>query len=143
MKREEEFEIAEECKEAPQKIVEFFSSERPAPDPADVDLLAEDFGNLEPTEIDEAFCAELHMLEKRQKAIEARIKKLKDFAKAKRDRGALQLGGYVLTLKERKGQNRIDWKEYVRDAIGSETVPAKYVKEGDPVVVVSVEKLKT
>lgn len=79
----------------------------------------------------------------------SRLKDLKDQAKdlAGKERGDILRGSYVLSLTEKKGRTSTDWERYVTDNMTAKAVKEAqadpvYTKTGEPVISLSVKKLK-
>lgn len=76
----------------------------------------------------EKACAEI------VKARRAEILKL-----AGKDRGTKAYGKAILTLKDVRGRESVDWKAYFRDTIGDAEIPETYRKRSDDGVRVEVK----
>jgi len=116
------------------KVVNHFSK--------DLESLASDY-----TVPNEAWCAELYDVQAQIKKLQDREAKLKEVAKAKKDRGTFLHGGYALKITERAGSRTLD-KELLIGRIEAElgADEAKVyldaaTKIGKPSVVISIEKI--
>jgi hypothetical protein len=108
----------------------------------DLDSLAKDY-----TVPCEEWCAELYDVQAQIKKLQDREAKLKEVAKAKKDRGTFLHGGYALKITERAGSRTLD-KELLIGRIEAElgADEAKVyldaaTKIGKPSVVISIEKI--
>jgi hypothetical protein len=120
--------------DAPAQILSHFTK--------DLEEAAKDY-----TVPNEAWCAELYDVQAQIKKLEAREAKLKEVAKAKKDRGTFLHGGYALKITERAGSKTLD-KELLIGRIEAElgADEAKVyldaaTKIGKPSVVISIEKI--
>lgn len=107
------------------------------PNPLDFSTLSEDL------------CGEIAEAQNMAEFWDARLKALKDQAKrlAGKERGLLPYGDYALEIKESKGRKSVDYKQYIVDNMTKAALEEcesdpKYVKNGEPVVSLSVKKLR-
>ena len=134
------------------QIVQHFTEERPfdvAAEIAAIDVEAKsDLPNpLDFKAITEEMCAEMAEAQNMKEFWEERLKGLKDQAKRLlgKERGLLPYGAYALEIKESKGRNSVKWEKFVFDTQGEEGVAeakAKYSEAGEPVISLSVKKLR-
>jgi hypothetical protein len=138
------------AQKAAKPIQEFFAGKiDPAAEIAAIDAEAESErpNPLDFKEISEEMCAEMAEAQNMADFWSERLKNLKDQAKrlAGRERGLLPYGAYALEIKESKGRTSTKWEKFVFDtqgAAGVDEAKAKYSETGEPVVSLSVKKLR-
>lgn len=142
-----------------EKVKAYFLREpEAAPAPVAPDAV-EDLGPLEYRELCEELLAEYkRVCERADALVKIRATLRGEILRLAGDeRGIIQRGGYAVTLKERAGQVKFDWKGYVLDQMGLDAIKeidellraaksgkavVKYVEQGEPSLVVEVQAIK-
>ena len=139
-----------EAQKAAKPIQEFFSGKGGASSELaaiDKELEADLPNPLDFKALSEEMCAEMAEAQNMAEFWSERLKGLKDQAKrlAGKERGLLPYGAYALEIKETKGRTKVNWEKFVRDTQtqdGVDEAKMKYAEVGEPVISMSVKKLK-
>ena len=140
-----------EAQKAAKPIQDFFIGKRvdPSAEIAEIDaeMASELPSPLDFTALSEEMCAEMAEAQNMAEFWSERLKGLKDQAKrlAGKERGLLPYGAYAIEIKESKGRVSTKWEKFVMDSQGIggvEEAKAKYSETSEPVVSLSVKKLR-